>query len=80
MQLSTRQAEIAEYVARGMANKEISRETGLSLHTVDFHIREAAARLPGHSWPRHKLTLWWFDTHAGDPAPEIDPTTPNRGD
>lgn len=60
MPLTQRQAEIAERVARGLTNKEIAQDIGVSIETVRVHIREAAARLPGKDWPRHRLTLWFF--------------------
>lgn len=58
--LTARQAEVAARVAEGLSNKEVARELGLSVETVRSHIREAAERLPGHAWPRHRLTLWFF--------------------
>lgn len=59
--LSTRQAQIAEYVARGLANKVIAHRTGLDIETVRVHVKAAAAKIPGQSTPRHKLTLWFFN-------------------
>lgn len=61
MRLSKRQAEIMAYVARGTPDKVIAKETGLAIDTVRAHINAAAARLPGHTAPRHKLTLWFFN-------------------
>lgn len=58
--LTPRQAEIAAYVARGLSDKAIARETGLSVHTVRDYVAEAASRLPGDLRPRPKLTLWFF--------------------
>lgn len=60
MKLTQRQAEVAERVAHGLSNKEVARELGLSVETVRSHIREAADRLPGPAWPRHRLTVWFF--------------------
>lgn len=62
-ELSTRQAQVAEYVARGMPDKVIAAETGLSVATIRAHIENAAAKLPGITTRRHKLTLWVFEIH-----------------
>jgi DNA-binding NarL/FixJ family response regulator len=59
-QLTERQAQVAERVAQGLTNKEVARELGLSEETVKQHIREAAERLPGTTYPRHRLTLWFL--------------------
>lgn len=64
--LTPRQQEIAQMVARGMSYKAIAKETGLSVHTVDNHIRQAAERLPIEGSPRHRLTL--FVLNAPDAA------------
>ena len=58
--LSTRQAQVAELVARGLPDKIIARETGLSVKTVQVHIQKAAAKLPGDSRPRHRITVWFY--------------------
>lgn len=43
-QLTTRQREIAGFVAQGLRDKEIARELCLSIHTVRWHLREATRR------------------------------------
>lgn len=65
--LTERQAEIVAYVARGLADKQIASETGLTIDTVRHHIQNASARLPGTTAPRHKLTLHFF---LNEPKPE----------
>lgn len=62
-ELSTRQAQVAELVARGLPDKCIAVETGLSVATVRAHIENAAAKLPGFTTRRHRLTLWFFEIH-----------------
>lgn len=62
--LSTRQTEIAELVARGKPDKVIADKTGLSIKTVQAHVQAAAAKIPGHTTPRHRLTLWFFQIHS----------------
>jgi DNA-binding CsgD family transcriptional regulator len=39
--ITDRQAEILRLVARGMTSKEIARHEGISLHTVNTHVRRA---------------------------------------
>jgi pimeloyl-ACP methyl ester carboxylesterase/DNA-binding CsgD family transcriptional regulator len=43
--LSTREREVAELVARGMSNPEISRQLFLSRHTVESHLKNISAKL-----------------------------------
>lgn len=59
-ELSHRQAQVVERVARGLPDKRIAAELGISPETVDFHIRQAAARIPGNDPPRRKFTLFFF--------------------
>ena len=43
--LSGREAEVLALVARGAANKEIARSMGLSVRTVEAHVRNIFAKL-----------------------------------
>ena len=43
--LSPREREVAMLVARGLANKEIARELGLSLGTVKLHVHSIFLKL-----------------------------------
>ncbi len=45
MTLTPTQRRIAQYLVRGLSNKEIAREIGLSHYTVRDHILKAAQRL-----------------------------------
>lgn len=58
--LSTRQAQIVERVARGLPDKRIAHELGISIATVRAHIQAVAYRIPGDQSPRHRLTLFFF--------------------
>jgi FixJ family two-component response regulator len=58
MPLTERQAEVAERVARGHSDKRIAADLGLSVRTVENHIRDAASHIPGPATPRYRLT--WF--------------------
>jgi DNA-binding CsgD family transcriptional regulator len=60
MELTPRQSEIGRLVARGMSNKAIARHLGLTTHTVDHHISEAAARIPGDGQPRYKVMVMFL--------------------
>ncbi len=63
--LSTRQAQVTELVARGLPNKMIAAQTGLSVRTVEDYIQAAAAKICREGSclnrkPRERLTLWFF--------------------
>lgn len=70
MELSRRQAEVVECVARGLPDKRIAAKLHISIRTVQRHVQEAARRIPGDSTPRHRLTLFFFQLEAE----ELDPT------
>jgi DNA-binding NarL/FixJ family response regulator len=46
--LSPREREVALLVARGLSNKEIARELGLSVGTVKLHIHSIFMKLGAH--------------------------------
>lgn len=58
--LSTRQAEVVALLARGMPDKTIAATLNLDIKTVQVHVQNAAAKFPGKTTPRHRLTLWFF--------------------
>lgn len=58
MELTPRQLEIAQMVARGLSSKAIAQATGLAVDTVNHHISQAAERLEYEGRQRHKLTLF----------------------
>lgn len=60
-ELTTRQAEVVERVARGLPDKRIAAELGLSIRTVHAHIEHIAAKIPGDTPRRHRLTLFFFN-------------------
>lgn len=57
-QLTPRQIEIARMVAAGRSYKAIARALGITVDTVNFHVQEAADRLPGRGTPRLKLVVF----------------------
>lgn len=59
--LTPRQAEIAEYVARGASDKVIADRMDITIDGVRARIQAAASKVSGHGTPRHKLTLWFFN-------------------
>ena len=59
-ELTKRQAEVVERVARGLPDKRIAHELCISIDTVRHHIQAAAARIPGETSPRHRLTLFFL--------------------
>lgn len=45
MTLTPRQIEVLDMVAMGFGDKEIADKLGISVETVDFHVREVFVRL-----------------------------------
>jgi two-component system, NarL family, nitrate/nitrite response regulator NarL len=43
--LTSRETEVLAAAAKGMSNKEIARELGISLHTVKFHLESLTRKL-----------------------------------
>jgi DNA-binding NarL/FixJ family response regulator len=64
--LSVRQAQVAERVAKGAPDKRIAAELGVGIDAVRVHIQAAAAKIPGNTPPRHRLTLWFFGIDLTD--------------
>jgi DNA-binding CsgD family transcriptional regulator len=53
--LTPAQQRVAELLARGLSTKAIARELDVSRRTVEQHVADAAARLPGDGRPSYKL-------------------------
>lgn len=70
VELSKRQTEVTECVARGMPDKCIAIYLHISIRTVQRHVQEAASRVPGESSPRHRLTLFFLQLEGQ----QFDPT------
>jgi DNA-binding NarL/FixJ family response regulator len=66
-ELTKRQAEVVERVARGLPDKRIAAELRISIAAVRHHIHAAADRIPGDERPRHRLTLFFFEVAADSP-------------
>jgi len=66
MELSKRQAQVVECVARGLPDKRIAAKLQISICTVRRHVRDAAARIPGDTSPRHRLMLFFLNLEAED--------------
>lgn len=60
MNLTGRQLEVVERVGKGMSNKAIARDLGISVRTVEQHIFRAAERVPGHGRQRYKLLVFFL--------------------
>jgi len=60
VELTTRQAEVVERVAKGMPDKRIAAELGISTRTVEKHVEKAAERIPGTHPVRIRLALFFF--------------------
>lgn len=69
MELSKRQAQVVECVARGMPDKRIAAKLEISIDAVRFHIQAASAKIPGNAPPRRKLMLFFLNiADPGDAA------------
>lgn len=58
--LSERQAQIAERVRRGLSDKAIAHDLGISIHTVQTHLERIAAKYPGDTPRRHRAMMLFF--------------------
>ena len=58
--LTPRERAVAELVAKGMPNKVIASELGITERTVDAHLAHAAMRLGGDGTPRYRVTVWFY--------------------
>lgn len=60
-ELTHRQAQVIERVARGESDKAIAHELHISIYTVRSHIERIAAKLPGETPRRHRLLLFFLN-------------------
>lgn len=63
--LSRREHQVAEGVARGLRNKEIGAELGITTKTVEMHVANAIAKTGVSS--RSSLAVWVTTEAPGDP-------------
>jgi two-component system, NarL family, uhpT operon response regulator UhpA len=55
--LTPRERQVCELVARGLSVKKVARQLDVSTSTARVHIRNAAAKLPGEGPPRHRIVV-----------------------
>jgi DNA-binding NarL/FixJ family response regulator len=48
-QLTSREAEVVRLVGRGLSNREVARQLGLSVRTVEFHMGNVLEKLGAHN-------------------------------
>ena len=65
--LSPRQLEVARLVARGLTDRQIARQLGISHRTVDSHLRQVSAKLGCSS--RTAVAVWAL--HQEMPPPQV---------
>lgn len=58
--LTEREAEVVELAACGLSNKAIAATLACSIRTVEWHIENAATKIPGSGKPRFKCVVWFF--------------------
>lgn len=64
VQLTPREQEVIELIARGMSNKAVGRELHISIHTVKSHLRNIMEKLNLHS--RLQLARYVDDAEEGE--------------
>lgn len=62
--LSPRQQQIAELVLRGLSNKAIAEELGLTEGSVEQFLHRINQRLGGARKPRCRILQWWYSHEA----------------
>jgi DNA-binding NarL/FixJ family response regulator len=68
--LTSREAEVLQLVAEGLANKQIAAELAISIKTVEKHRQQAMNKLNIHDiagLTRYAMTKGWVE--GGAPAP-----------
>jgi DNA-binding NarL/FixJ family response regulator len=55
-ELTPRERQVLRYIARGYAYKEVARELGISIKTVESHVSAVLRKLQLSN--RHQLTNW----------------------
>ena len=68
--LTSREAEVLQLVAEGLANKQIAAELGISIKTVEKHRQQAMNKLNIHDiagLTRYAMSKGWVE--GGAPAP-----------
>ncbi|MGH8981466.1 MAG: response regulator transcription factor, partial [Acidimicrobiales bacterium] len=55
-QLSSREREVLRFIARGYTYREVGRELGISVKTVESHVSAVLRKLQLST--RHQLTYW----------------------
>jgi DNA-binding NarL/FixJ family response regulator len=55
--LTPRERQVAELVARGLSVKGVARQLDVSPATVKVHVRNAGRKLPGDGPPRHRIII-----------------------
>lgn len=61
IELTNTEGKVLRYVARGLSNKEIAKEMGLSQRTVETHVSNMLQKTTMHN--RTELTRWAFESY-----------------
>jgi len=67
--LSSREAEIAELITRGMSNKEIGNHLFVTTKTVEFHLKNIYKKM--HLRSRAQLIVWCMPHFAFETPKQI---------
>jgi RNA polymerase sigma factor (sigma-70 family) len=64
--LTPRERDVALLAARGLSNRQIAGELGLSIHTVNNHLKRIYAKLEISSRTELAWRLQYMDLHTGE--------------
>lgn len=70
--LTPRERDVALLAARGLRNRQIAAELGLSVNTISNHLKRVYAKLGVRSRAELSWRLQYLDLHAGAPPDVLD--------
>jgi DNA-binding NarL/FixJ family response regulator len=54
-----REEHVVNLVAAGLTYHQIGEQLGISVHTVQGHVEQAATKIPGSLPSRARVVIWW---------------------
>lgn len=63
-ELSLRELEVFDLIAEDRTYSEVATILGISLKTVEFHVKSIDQKLPGNQRARYKILKYYFARHA----------------
>lgn len=56
---TAREEHVVHLVAAGLTYGAIADQLGISVHTVQGHVEQAATKIPGSLPSRTRIVIWW---------------------